>query len=58
VIAVSNREGCIVVANRQTETLFGYTRDNSSDSVEMLLPEEAWRHAEHRAILAASRMCA
>src|SRR5205807_9863053 len=43
-------DGRIVLVNRQTETLFGWRRDQLvGQSVELLLPERFQaRHAEHR----------
>ncbi len=45
-----DREGCIVLLNRATETLFGYSRQElSGQSVEILVPEDLrGRHARNR----------
>lgn len=50
-VLVTDQEDRIVVANRQTETLFGYARDELiGQQIEMLVPKDALhRHAEHRA---------
>ena len=50
VVAV-NQQGLIIQVNSQTETLFGYTRDELiGQSVEMLVPErQRMSHHQHRA---------
>jgi diguanylate cyclase (GGDEF)-like protein/PAS domain S-box-containing protein len=49
-IVIVDGDGRIVLVNRQTETLFGWSRDQLiGQSVELLLPERfADRHAQHR----------
>jgi PAS domain S-box-containing protein len=49
-VVITDSEGRIVLVNAQTESLFGYTRDELlGHNVEMLLPESAReRHVAHR----------
>ncbi len=49
-VVVADREGRILVVNRQTETLFGYAREELlGQPVEMLIPERfAGNHGGHR----------
>jgi diguanylate cyclase (GGDEF)-like protein/PAS domain S-box-containing protein len=49
-IVIVDGDGRIVLVNQQTETLFGWSRDQLiGQSVELLLPERfAGRHARHR----------
>ena len=49
-IVIVNRDGVIVVVNKQTEALFGYQRGELlNQSMEMLVPERfRVRHASHR----------
>lgn len=49
-VAAVNQKGIIVQVNSQTETLFGYTRDELiGQSVEMLVPErQRVQHHQHR----------
>ena len=49
-VVVVNRDGRIVQVNGQTEAMFGYTRDELlGHPVEMLIPEGAREHTQHRA---------
>lgn len=50
-MVIVNQQGEIVLVNSQTETIFGYSRDELlGQPVEMLLPESLrWQHIDHRA---------
>lgn len=45
-LVIFNRQGFMLIANRQCERLFGYQRENLlGRSIEMLLPERSWADA-------------
>ena len=50
-MVIANQDGKIILVNRQTEQMFGYSRNDLLDQpVEVLLPERfRKRHVEHRA---------